>query len=109
MYKDRYGITVVRDDKIRDRLSISRDNHGDEHIAVLLHIPEVAEHEHSHIELNKEQATVLRDWLDNWLNDDLDERWDQDMASTKLLQKLVKEQAKKSVKELEETLKDGSY
>jgi len=82
MYKDRYGITVVRDDDIIDRLSISRDNHGEGHIAVLLHIPEVSEHDHSHIELNREQATVLRDWLDDYLKDDLDAREIKDEKET---------------------------
>jgi hypothetical protein len=73
MYSDWAGITVIRDDKVRDSLSLSRDRHED-HIAVLLHTPEVGDHEHSHIELNKEQATSMRDWLDAWLKDDLDSR-----------------------------------
>lgn len=100
MYKDRYGITVVRDDKVRDRLSISRDDHGEGPIVVLLHIPEVAEHEHSHIELNKEQATVLRDWLDEYLKDDLETRLASDVTNTKILKKLVKEKAEETFKEL---------
>ena len=73
MYSDKYGITPVREGR-RNKLSMSRDNHGEGHVATLLHIPDTEDHEHSHIELNKEQATILRDWLDSWLKDDLDER-----------------------------------
>ena len=99
MYSDRYGITVIRDDKVRDRLSIARDDHGRGPIAQLLYIPEVAEHEHSHIELNKEQATILRDWLDEYLKDDLEARLTSDIANTKLLAKIVIDKVKDNFKE----------
>jgi len=73
MYNDFAGITKIREGR-RDQLNLSRDNHGEGHIAVLLHIPDTEDHEHSHIPLNREQATIVRDWLDAWLNDDLDAR-----------------------------------
>lgn len=75
MYSDRHGITKIREGR-RDSLSFSRDNHGEGHIAVLLHTPDIedAYGDHSHIELDREQALQMRDWLDAWLKDDLDAR-----------------------------------
>lgn len=75
MYSDLAGITEVREGR-RDALSLSRENHGDEHLACLCYIPDTEDYfgDHAYIELNKEQATLMRDWLDAWLKDDLDKR-----------------------------------
>lgn len=68
-YEDRAGITEIREDK-RDRLSISRDTGWEgERIAVLLHIPDVDHHDHSHIELNDKQVKILHEWLGKYLED----------------------------------------
>ena len=68
MYKDWCGVTEIQKDGRRDHLSISVDV-LDEAVAVLLHIPDMEDNEHSHIELNKEKATILRDWLNEFIDD----------------------------------------
>ncbi len=77
MYSDKFGITEIREEKI-DRLSISIDI-MDEPVAVFLHIPHIDHHEHSHIELNKKQAIVLRDWLNSFLEDDVLKKYEKDL------------------------------
>lgn len=81
MYKDRYGVTNIRKGR-RDNLSISWDNFVNaaknfalpkfkkNRIPVFLYTPDMENtREHFHIELNKRQARVLRDWLNDYLKD----------------------------------------
>lgn len=77
MYSDKFGITEIREEKI-DNLSVSIDI-MDEPVAVLLHTLHLEEHEHSHIELNKKQATILRDWLNSFLEDDVLKKYENDL------------------------------
>lgn len=84
-YEDRYGITVIRDEEI-DKLSISIDENHEEDFnsiaAVLLYVPYTPDSEHSHIVLNKDQATVLRDWLNKFLEDkEVREKYDKDLKN----------------------------
>jgi len=81
MYKDIYGITKIRDSE-SDRLSISVD-FIEEPTAVLLHVPDIEEREHNHIELDKKQATTLRDWLNEFLEDDIEKKCKDDLTRNK--------------------------
>lgn len=72
-YKDRYGSTIIRGDR-RDNVSIGWDYDDDEadksqRYASILYIPDTQDSEHSHINLTREQALVLRNWLIDFLND----------------------------------------
>ncbi len=80
-YKDRYGSTKLRDTKL-DNLSIGWDNfvnssenfdkpkYAKNRIPVFLFTPNMEDtNEHHHIMLNKKQAKVLRDWLNDYLKD----------------------------------------
>lgn len=72
-YKDRYGVTRIKDERF-DHLDISWDYWDNEHDlsqrkCMLLYIPDTTAENHNHIELDREQATVLRDWLTNYLED----------------------------------------
>lgn len=53
-----------------DNLSISLDYHTDpdETYPVLLFVPDTNDPNHYHIELDREQAERLRNWLDIYLN-----------------------------------------
>jgi hypothetical protein len=77
MYEDKFGITKIRDDK-RDNLGISIDIMS-EPVAVLMYIPDVDDFEHSHIELTRKQATILRDWLIKFLDDDIEKKYEEDL------------------------------
>lgn len=62
-------VEVIRDED-RDRLSISEDEDFDgTPIAVLLYVPDPAQPDHEHIELNRQQATQLMSWLKSWLEE----------------------------------------
>ena len=55
-------------------LHISWDYDGDiydknNRTAVLLWIPDTKKHDHEHIEMNREQAQILKEWLDEYLKD----------------------------------------
>lgn len=70
-YKDRYGSTDICDGRI-DNLSIGWDYEDDPEDAsqrypVFLFIPDTEHHNHYHIELDREKAQILRDWLDDFL------------------------------------------
>lgn len=76
-YKDsRWGGTTIRDEEC-DNLQISWDYEDREQTqrrAVLLYTPWLPKNkkknqdiDHSHIELNREQARELRDWLNDFL------------------------------------------
>jgi len=67
-YEDKFGITEIREGR-RDSLSISFDDMGEGIIPVFLHIPDKEEDEHSHIELNRDQAEILHKWLGNYLEE----------------------------------------
>lgn len=80
-YKDRYGITKIRNSK-HDNLSIGWDNFKNSaknfadpkfkknRVPVFLYTPSMEETDtHYHIELNKKQARELRDWLNEYLKD----------------------------------------
>lgn len=74
-YKDKFGITKIRtkEESERDVMSLSIDedhfSDTDEVVPVILYIPYYPEHDHSHITLNRNQATKLRDWLNEYLAD----------------------------------------
>jgi len=75
---EKYMIKNIRDTSI-DRVSMSIDENHEkdkfEVAAVMLYVPDLADDEHSHIIFDKEQATSLRDWLNDFLNaTDLEER-----------------------------------
>lgn len=80
-YKDRYGSTIIRP-QTRDNLSIGWDNfknssknfdkpkYAKNRVPVLLFTPDMNDtNNHYHIELNKNNAKVLRDWLNDYLKD----------------------------------------
>jgi hypothetical protein len=73
-YKDRYGITKIVDDK-SDNLSVSWDydsNKDDltQRRPVFLYTPWMDNtDDHYHIELTRNQAIVLRDWLNDYLEE----------------------------------------
>ncbi len=68
MYEDRYGFTEIKKE-CDDMISISREDHGKPK-ACLLRAVNSNKPQYSLIELDKEQGTLLRDWLDKWLNDE---------------------------------------
>ena len=77
-HNEKYMIKNIRNTGI-DRISMSIDENGEKDSfevgAIMLHIPNIAENEHSHIPFDREQATALRDWLNDFLNtSDLEER-----------------------------------
>ena len=75
-YKDNYGITKIRSQKI-DNLSINWD--ADNYVSlspkklrypVLLYTPDMNDtNEHYHIRLSRVQAKKLKDWLEAYLKD----------------------------------------
>lgn len=80
-YKDRYGSTKLRNGR-RDNLSIGWDNfvnsaknfaspkYAHNRVPVFLFTPDMEDtKQHYHIELNKQQAKDLRDWLTAYLKD----------------------------------------
>lgn len=73
-YTDRYGSTTLRKDKI-DHLSIAWDYDDDEsdkfqRFPVFLFTPDMDNtNNHFHIPLNREQALVLRFWLEDFLKE----------------------------------------
>lgn len=65
--------TLIINDGQSDYLHISLDydtlpDNPDDWHAVFLYVPYKPEKEHEHIELNREQAEKLRDWLTDWLS-----------------------------------------
>lgn len=76
MYSDRFGITNVRESD-RDNLTLSIDV-MEEPVAVMLYIPDINDHEHFHIQLNKDQAKIMRDWLSAFIEDDVQKKYDGD-------------------------------
>ena len=70
MYKDKHGITKITD-RIYDNLMISWDTSyegGESRIAMLLYTPTMNNtKEHYHIDLDKDDARVLRDGLNDYL------------------------------------------
>ena len=73
-YQDRYGITKLRDGR-RDNLSINwdyEDNADDkaQRFPVLFFTPDMENtREHYHIQLDRDKAKVLRDWLTEFLEE----------------------------------------
>jgi len=66
--KKKFAMTEVIRAENHDHLSISHDDHGEGPIAVFLYTPDMNNKmNHFHIELNPDQAEVLREWLDRWL------------------------------------------
>jgi len=77
--------TNIRTEDLNN-LSISIDNFDDGVVAILLHIPYMPDHEHSHIELNRKQAKILHEWLDKFLSmsdDELVQRIKADMKKNR--------------------------
>lgn len=72
MFKDPYGITMIRPTE-QDNLQINWDFDDDEgdvsqHFPVFLFTPDMNKTDtHYHIPLDREQATRLRDWLSAFL------------------------------------------
>lgn len=80
MYKDnKFGVTEIGIDMYPDSsMNISWDYLDDEHDlsqrnATLLVIPDVNKSDHTHIELTRQGAKDLRDWLNDFLNEVEDE------------------------------------
>lgn len=76
MYKDsRYGITEIGVDMYpNSKVSISWDYWDDENDLsqrnpTLLIIPDLGQPEHDHIQLTRQGAKDLRDWLNEFLNE----------------------------------------
>jgi hypothetical protein len=73
-YKDRYGSTVINNEKI-DNLQINWDYDDDaedikQRFPVLLYTPWMEDTKnHFHISLNKEQAKVMKEWLEEYLKE----------------------------------------
>jgi hypothetical protein len=72
-YKNKFGITKIVDKK-RDNLSVSFDTgtrriKKDEVGVVFLYTPDMDTQEHYHIELNRQEASLLKDWLEAFLNE----------------------------------------
>ena len=70
-YKDRFGGTDICDGSVYN-FSIGwdyNDNPSDEkqRYPVFLFIPDMEDPDHYHIELNRKQARILRDWLNDYL------------------------------------------
>lgn len=77
-YKEKFMIKNIRDTG-RDRISMSIDENREKDSfevgAIMLHVPDISDNGHSHIPFDREQATALRDWLNDFLNaTDLEER-----------------------------------
>ena len=84
-YEDRHGVTNIRDaskmtveerkkEGIYDIFNLSWDYEDDEadksqREAVILYIPLSTSSEHHHIPMNREEAKIMRDWLDAFLED----------------------------------------
>jgi hypothetical protein len=84
-YEDRFAITKIIDQN-RDNLSVSFDSgtrrfKENEVGAVLLYTPDMSNtSEHYHIELNRQEATLLKEWLEAFLNEkDPQQRYQQDL------------------------------
>ena len=73
-YKDKFGITKIREGQTNN-LDISWDYENDpndlkQRKAVFLFTPDMKNAmEHYHIELDQQQANVLRKWLNQFLNE----------------------------------------
>jgi hypothetical protein len=86
-YNNRYGITkIINQD--RDNLSVSFDSgtrriKEDEVGVVFLYTPDMSNtKEHYHIELNRQEATLLKEWLESFLNEkDMLSRYQKDLSS----------------------------
>ena len=86
-YNNRYGITkIINQD--RDNLSVSFDSgtrriKEDEVGVVFLYTPDMSNtEEHYHIELNRQEATLLKEWLESFLNEkDMLSRYQKDLSS----------------------------
>ena len=76
MYSDRFGITKVRESD-QDNLTLSIDI-DEKPTAVMLYIPDINDHEHFHIHLNKDQAKIMRDWLSAFIEDDVHKKYEGD-------------------------------
>jgi hypothetical protein len=68
---DFYGLTqIIEDDQNNLRVNWDREDPRQPRSAVLLFTPNMANTEdHHHIELTRERAIKLRDWLNEFLND----------------------------------------
>lgn len=77
-YKDTFGITKIINDKMNN-LQINIEE-MDEFVAMLLFTPDMDDkNEHYHIELTKENAKPLRDWLNEFLEDDIEKKYNNDL------------------------------
>jgi hypothetical protein len=88
-FEDRFGVTKIIDAR-RDNLSVSFDK-GTRRIAdndvgvVFLYTPDMQNtNTHYHIDLTKEEAIKLKNWLDSFLNESsMVERYDSDLERRK--------------------------
>lgn len=73
-YKDRFGVTTIRDNKI-DHLRISWDcdypetDPSEKRHPVFLFVPDYDQEDHWHIELTRQEALELRNWLNDYIKD----------------------------------------
>jgi len=84
-FQDRYGSTAIVNRRI-DNLSINFDCgtrrfKADEVGVVLFFTPDMnVKGEHYHIELKKEEAIILKEWLELYLaEENINQRYDQDL------------------------------
>lgn len=84
-FQDRYGITTIVNRRI-DNLSISFDCgtrrfRADEVGVVLFFTPDMnTKGEHYHIEIKRDEAIVLKEWLELFLTEEnINQRYDQDL------------------------------